>query len=695
MRTHLDRKRLKAGLLLAGAVGFAVLGQFYLTQRREYVWDGIIFCALGLICFAQAIAVAGRTTQPKSQRPASAWRERGKRLLYHPQTVAVGIALLVNLVAARSANTQPAPNDYFFSVLLWLASLALLLITFFPLSRLIHNARCAARNSHRYTAELALVLSLVLIGLLLRAWDLEHIPANLGGDEGTQGLLAVDVLTGQLRNPFATGWFSVPTMSFFAQAASLRLFGDSVAGLRTLSALIGTATLVFTYLLARRNLGRRVALFALAVLTFNHYHLHFSRLGSNQIADALFAALTLWLLTEGLRRARAERQEASNDATPAESHITSFWFIAAGLTMGLSWYGYFGSRVILPIVAVYLGTQAIAEPKFLRQNARVLALMVLMAVLAASPLLLYYVDFPDSLSARFNQVNFFHWLQNELNRPDHDSVFELVIRQVWRSISAFNHTLDPTFWYRAQIPLLDFVSGILFILGLAVAFSQWRRPAVRLILIYFMLAITFGWVLTENPPSSMRMVIAAPAVAILSALGLDRLLRLAQWTVGGRRAAWNGVGLATLAVAALFNVYFYFAVYTPTRIYGNPSAETATVLARHLKQVSTAGASSPGAELAESHDTQPFVYFYGPPFLYYDFGTIKFIARNVPGMSVPPRDQEPDFQTQVSQPTLFVVLRERLDELTAIQARHPNGQLREFYSEADRRLMFVIYEVAQ
>jgi 4-amino-4-deoxy-L-arabinose transferase-like glycosyltransferase len=727
MSKHLDRKRLKSGLLLAGAIGFAILGQFYLTQRREYVWDGIIFFALALICFGQAIAVASRSTRKDSQSLTFTWRERGQQLLRQPQTLAVGVALLANLIAARSANTQHPPADYTFSVLLWLASLVLLFLTFAPLSRLSHDVRHAvrqirpgARNRQRDTAELALILGLILFGLVLRAWDLEHIPANLSGDEGTQGMWAVDVLRGQLRNPFATGWFTVPTMSFFAQAASLRLFGETVAGLRALSALIGTVTLAFTYLLARRCLRRRVALFALAALTFNHYHIHFSRLGSNQIADAFFAVLTLWLLTEGLHRANEKRQRNTQHATRTTRHAPQNahpWFLAAGLTLGLSWYGYFGSRVILLIVVVYLTTQAIANrrrsfrhyplstthyplptthyPLPTIHSFRALTLMALMALMAVSPLLLHYADFPQNLSARFNQVSFFRWLQNELNRPDHASTLELVIRQVWRSISAFNHTLDPTFWYRAQIPLLDFVSGILFILGLAVAFSRWRRPGVRLILIWFALAILFGWVLTENPPSSMRLVIAAPAVALLTALGLDRLLSLAQWAIGGRRADWNFLGLTALSIAALLNVYYYFGVYTPTRIYGNPSAETATVLARHLRQVSAATSSSPSDEPANSQDTLPFVYFYGPPFLYYDFGAISFIARGVPGLSVPPAGEDPDFQIQVSQPTLFVVLRERLGELATIQARYPNGQLREFHSEVDRRLMFVIYQVQQ
>jgi hypothetical protein len=313
--------------------------------------------------------------------------------------------------------------------------------------------------------------------------------------------------------------------------------------------------------------------------------------------------------------------------------------------------------------------------------------------MAASPLLLHYSNFPKDLSARFNQVSFFRWFENELARPDHDSAFNLVVRQVWRSISAFNHTLDPTFWYRAQIPLLDFVSGIFFALGLAIGISQWRRRAVRLVLLWFALAITFGWILTENPPSSMRMVVAAPVVALLVALGLDRTLQLARRVTGGSREHWNWVGTSLLILAAVLNIRYYFVVYTPTRVFGNPTAEVATVLARYLREPALRGSQAPASDVPNDQNAQPFVYFYGPPFMYYDFGTLTFMARSVPGVSVPPRDQDPDFQTPVTGPTLFVVLRERLDELAAIQTRYPNGQLREFHSEADERLLFVVYEL--
>ncbi len=659
----LDRDRLRTRLLLAGTIVFATLGQIYFFARRQYVWDAIIFDAIAILCFIRLLR--GERRRQDDSRIWSAWTwPRWRRLL---PTV---LALLLNLSAATLANAQPETGDYGLSVFLWIASLVTAGVAFAQPSPARIKSQARAWLAHpswpsvSLSAEHLLVLGLLLTGLVLRLWGLGHIPANLSGDEGTQGMWAVRALQGQLKNPFSTGWFTVPTMSFFAQAASLRLFGDSVAGLRTLSALLGTATLALTYLWARRCLGKRAALLGMAALTFNHYHIHFSRLGSNQIADPFFMALTLWLLVEGMRRPAGQ---------------STRWFLAAGLVMGLSWYGYFGSRVIVVVVAAHLGIGALTQRDALYRRPRPLAMMALMAFMAASPLLLHYARHPENLTARANQVSFFLWLENELARPDHASTLSLVWRQIWRSISAFNYTLDPTFWYRAQIPLLDFVSGIFFPLGVIVALRRWRRPAVRLLLLWFGLSITLGWILTENPPSSMRMVIVAPAVALLVALGLDAFLQLARRVLGGRRDQWRTVSISLLSAIAVLNVHYYFIVYTPTRVYGNPNAESATVLGRYLAD----------------RDDEPLVYLYGPPFMYYDFGTLQFIARDVRGVNVPPQAEDPDYQPELQGggPTLFVVLRERLDELEALSAKYPSGSLTEFNSPADGRLMFIVYEV--
>ena len=122
--------------------------------------------------------------------------------------------------------------------------------------------------------ELVVALLLVGLGLGLRAAMLDGFPRTFGGDEASQALSALGVVRGSVTNMFATGWYGTATLSYFLQAVPLAFVPDPVVGSRLTSALVGTAALAVTYLLARALCGRLVALLALAFLaTFDLPHL--------------------------------------------------------------------------------------------------------------------------------------------------------------------------------------------------------------------------------------------------------------------------------------------------------------------------------------------------------------------------------------------------------------------------------------
>jgi hypothetical protein len=196
-----------------------------------------------------------------------------------------------------------------------------------------------------------------------------------------------------------------------------------------------------------------------------------------------------------------------------------------------------------------------------------------------------------------------------------------------------------------------------------------------LLLLWFWLAVIFGWVVTENPPSSQRLPIVAPAVAILVALGANWLVEFARRLLGGRPAQWARGLAAVMGLIAILNLSFYFFDYVPARVYGNPTAEISAVLCNEL----------------EARDDVPPVYFVGAPYLYWDFGAIAFRLRDVVGYTFDPAQSE--VEPQSDEGALFVVLELRLDDLASIRARYPGGTLRQVYSEVDDRLLFLVYEV--
>ncbi len=129
----------------------------------------------------------------------------------------------------------------------------------------------------------------------------------------------------------------------------------------------------------------------------------------------------------------------------------------AGVLLGLSWYAYFGARLMTVIASLYLAGRALGEGKaFLARHGRGLAALAAGFALALWPLALHYIAHPADFLSRYNQVSIFAsgWLAREMSLTG-KSAATLLLQQLWKSVSAFNVTTDPTFWYHPGIPYLD------------------------------------------------------------------------------------------------------------------------------------------------------------------------------------------------------------------------------------------------
>jgi predicted membrane-bound mannosyltransferase len=661
------RSRVASSILLIAGLVFALLGQFYLTYRREFWRDGVLFWIVSILLFWllwRRLRRQMRGVEPGRQWPLR-WLTWASKNPWRLMAALGGGSLSV--LAGWLARRMPAGAGFESVFWMWLIGVGWFLAAFVPVIPIRQALADLGRRLRRRRMELAGLAALLFVALAVRVVDLEHIPVNLGGDEGTQGLAALKLMKPPLGNPFSTGWYSVPTMSFLAYGATMQVFGNTIAGLRMLSALIGAATVLTTFLLARELWGWKVAWMAAVVLACGHYHLHFSRLGSNQIVDGFFVTLALWLFVRGMRSRRP------------------IHFALAGAVVGLGWYSYFGARLVGVILAVYLVwsfvTKSRSQP-LAATGARyghLLLILSLAALVVVAPLLLYYAVHPDMLAARAGQVSILTpgWLAREQDFTG-QSAAAILWRQLVKSITAFHYTLDPTFWYRPSIPLLDFVSGVLLLFGLVWAVAHWREPGSGLLLIWFWLALILGWALTENPPSSQRMIIITPALALLVGLGLSWLVELGQRVLGrGRLFGWNEVSILVLVVISILNLYYYFVVYTPTGIYGNPTAEVATRLGRYLRQ----------------QDDEYVVYFYGPTEMYWDIGNLSFLVPDAKGENVYPPGEGASVDPDVSGGARFVFLPHRLGELESVRGRFPSGEERYVYSQIDNRLLYVLYEV--
>ncbi|HWX41033.1 MAG TPA: glycosyltransferase family 39 protein, partial [Blastocatellia bacterium] len=176
------------------------------------------------------------------------------------------------------------------------------------------------------------VAAVLILALLLRVIHLDADPSALISrdfitDEGWWTHNARNALFhGQFRmDDYNLGFYSSPLYNY-AIYAVLKLLGISFITVRLLPAACGWLTVVVLFLLVRKEINTRTALFAAVLLGCSNVHVLYSRTGFVESAMVFLLALTLLLWS--LRRSHA---------------LFSF---ASGLA--------FGVMVIAKITAIYL-----------------------------------------------------------------------------------------------------------------------------------------------------------------------------------------------------------------------------------------------------------------------------------------------------------------------------------------------------
>lgn len=239
------------------------------------------------------------------------------------------------------------------------------------------------------------VLAAVLLGALLRFWDLDGVPPGLQQDEAVYGYDAYSIFeTGRDHHghpfPFASletfGDWSSSLLSFL-MAPAVGIFGLDVVVLRSVTALAGTLTIGAVFLLGVVLFQRPAAGAAAAVLiAVSPLHVHLSRWAIIPSLAPAMVALALLAFAWAMRN-RSERG-----------------FAAAALLAALTVASYYGMRLYAPL-AVITGLLVFRHVVVrLRLDALIYAMLVFTAI--AGPIIYLSLRDPGG-GARFAQTSVF------------------------------------------------------------------------------------------------------------------------------------------------------------------------------------------------------------------------------------------------------------------------------------------------
>jgi 4-amino-4-deoxy-L-arabinose transferase-like glycosyltransferase len=345
------------------------------------------------------------------------------------------------------------------------------------------------------------------VGIAFRLHLIGSLPYGIWFDEAQNGIVARRILEDPSFRPVFVGEATqLPALFFYVFALALKLFGNGILALRLVATGAGILTLLFTYLLAKELFDQRIAVLATFFLAVMRWHVNFSRFAMHGIFAPLFMAATFYFLIRGLRG-----KGAAN-------------FVAAGVMMGVGLQGYY-SFLLMPLIVVCLLLHHAVFGKVLpwRTLAAGVAAFGISAAAVYAPLGVWALQHPQEFSQRTQAVTI------TKGHPPGE-VARLAWSNTGKHLLMFSSAGDRNGRHNLPgAPMLDRITGCLFALGVGLALWRSREPGHFLLLVWMAVILQAGiWSVDFEAPQAHRTFGLTPAVAVLAALPLGLLWRLAR-----------------------------------------------------------------------------------------------------------------------------------------------------------------------
>lgn len=507
--------------------------------RRLSLWDGLLFYAAGAVLFVRALH---RTLPPLDPTALVAgYRLRlaaGRRRTAGAWLVALSVVCSGIAFVLFSRPETPRPAWW-----LYLGSLAVFILGSLIFTRGDGPRRWLVEQIPSRRIGLALG-GILLLALALRLYRFGDLPFGIWYDEAEAGLQARQMLARADYRPLFYAPINITGHLLGLYALALRWLGDNIHSMRLVSVGFGLGGVAAAYLFGRELRGPRFGLLLALLIAAARWHINFSRIAMTGIDTPFFELLSLYFLTRLLRR----------------GHLRDAAWAGLSLGMGLMFYTAF--RLFLAAVGIFAVlaalrwqgwvVESLRQTRWRGQLAR-LGVLVLAAWLAAMPLVEFALRNPDDFMYRTRQISI-------LTRRDQPNLALALWTTTRKHLLMFNFQGDKNGRHNLPgEPMLDPLTGMLFVLGLALALTR-RRPADAFFLLLFPLGLAGGILSVDfEAPQSLRSIAAMPAVLYFAALAAAELGREAENSLTPLPRTVTAVPAAVLAGFIIFsNAHTYF-----------------------------------------------------------------------------------------------------------------------------------------
>ena len=401
----------------------------------------------------------------------------------------------------------------------------------------------------------SILLGIVLLGGAIRLWNLEYT-IHMFVDE----LLFMNgVVKLQLDSPPIL----LPTSNAFTDVFSYMqlllksLFGANLSVLRIPSAIWGIVAIIGIYALARQFFTVRVALISAFLLAIMPAHIHFSRIGINNITGA---TIGIWFFVYVIR---GTHYKGLGD-----------WAIA-GVLLGLTHYFYEGDRIFFTLFLLlwimWITMFCRHDPTFRLPKPKQLAVFVFCMGLVITPF--YHtlfshnrsftprLDVTSSSDSVFTQGSPLSLLSVHLT----EFLLDNQIGQLGAPIHRYVQTpIEDSFYQSDNSYILPLLAPF-FLLGFGILLGR-IRTLHGAMLLWWTVGVAIGNSLIPDvfSGSSPRFVLVFAVLMLITAVGFDALWSiLTNWILSSWQR-WLGIGFfVVLGCLGLYQVDYYFNTIVP------------------------------------------------------------------------------------------------------------------------------------
>lgn len=393
---------------------------------------------------------------------------------------------------------------------------------------------------------------IILIAVFFRFYEIQSIPPGLYPDEAINGNDALNALKNRNFKVFYLNNNGREGLFINLIALAIKLFGAKIWALRIVSAFFGVLTVWGLYLLVKKILDEKIALFSSFFLAVSFWHINFSRIAFRAILVPFFTVFAFYFLFLAFDSKKIRH------------------YIFSGIFFGLGFYTYIAFRFIYVILAIVLIVKFIEywqknKPKILnfdwwwnifykKHGWWKIDIFFLTILLVMLPLGLYFFQNPQDFFGRSKQVSIF----------SQNNIFLAFVKSTALTLSMFNFHGDANWRHNySSLPQLLWPIGILFLIGIIIVFKNLILSLRSNSNLNFWVFIISGFfimllpsILTyEGLPHALRTIGSIPFVFIFVGLGLDFLYKkLRHFNLKYLNTIF--VIFFLLIMAANFNKYF-------------------------------------------------------------------------------------------------------------------------------------------